>query len=94
MTGTTTDGWSQVEKRLAFYAGILKHRKLQVPPDVAQRWRSALPGAIELEYERIDRGELPRALTTAVVLGDDGSAPTTPPLHHQPTAPEWAPGSG
>lgn len=65
--------WNQVEKRLAFYAGIIKHGHLQIPVEVAQRWRSALPGAIELEYTRISLGELPRLLTVATVLGDGGS---------------------
>jgi hypothetical protein len=60
--------WSQIELRMAFYAGVIKHGKLTVSPEAARSWRAALPRAIEEEYERIDRGEFPRRLTVSVVL--------------------------
>ena len=87
--------WTQVEKRMAFYAGIVKHGKLQVSHDLAQRWRRALPSAIELEYERIDRAELPRTLTVALVVGDGGAAAAAPGASGgEAGSSERAPGSG
>ena len=61
--------WGIIELRMAFYAGIVRHNRLTISHAVAQRWRAALPRAIEQEYARIDSGELPRRLTVKVVLG-------------------------
>jgi hypothetical protein len=72
--------WTQIELRMAFYAGVIKHGKLTVSPEAARSWRATLPRAIEEEYERIDRGELPRRLTVSVVLRsnhDPGAVQTT-----------------
>jgi hypothetical protein len=87
------EGWSQVEQRMAFYAGIIKRGKITIPADLAQRWRNALPRAIEEEYRRLDRGELPRSLTTAVVLGDGLEGPERTEAASEAAPSERTPGA-
>ena len=64
--------WNQIELRMAFYAGIVKHQQLTISVALAQKWRDALPRAIEEEYVRINSGELPRCLSVKVVLCEGG----------------------
>lgn len=66
--------WNQIELRMAFYAGIVKHQRLTISVALVQKWRDALPRAIEEEYARINSGELPRCLSVKVVLCEGGSS--------------------
>ena len=82
-----------MELRMAFYAGITRRGVLTVSTETAQRWREALPLAIEEEYARLDNGELPRRLTVDVVLGTRGP-PTGEEAKGAAAASERPPGSG
>lgn len=62
--------WSQLEQRAAFYSGVVRRGQLLVSEEVCQKWREALPKAIEQEYERLDSGELPRLLTPQLLLSN------------------------
>lgn len=53
---------SQVEQRMAFYAGYLKNGKLTLGDD-AEEWLRDLPKAIEGQYICLDRGDLPVKFT-------------------------------
>ena len=75
--------WSQVERRMAFYAGITRGRQLCVPQQKAAEWRKALPRAIEIEHQRIEQGHLPRVLSLRVVL-EEGDGRSREPAMSTP----------
>ena len=58
---------TQVEQRMAFYAGILKKGQLMLSEEEAAEWRRDLPAAIRGQHLLIDRGELPVAMSLANV---------------------------
>jgi hypothetical protein len=61
--------WTQVEQRMAFYAGIYKHGRgfRGASPSTLAAWRRGLPAAIDEEHRRIETGALPRTLSFNVV---------------------------
>ena len=56
---------SQIEQRMAFYAGYLKNGKLTLNDEDAEEWLRDLPKAIEGQYICLDRGDLPVKFTMA-----------------------------
>ena len=54
---------SQIEQRMAFYAGYLKNGKLTLNDEDAEEWLRDLPKAIEGQYICLDRGDLPVKFT-------------------------------
>ena len=58
---------TQVEQRMAFYAGILKKGQLTLNQEDAEEWRRDLPAAIRAQHLLLDNGELPVAMTLANV---------------------------
>jgi hypothetical protein len=61
--------YSQMAQRMAFYAGVwnAKTKKFTIPLEKAVEYGENILAAMELEYIRIDKGFLPRKLTTDVV---------------------------
>jgi len=63
--------FSSTEKRLAFHAKLwmVRTRRFSVPVALMQRWRAALPEAIENQNLDIDAGGVSKRFTIAYVLG-------------------------
>ncbi len=63
------ESYTQMTQRMAFYAGIWnpKTKKFTISLDDAIEYGKKLPIAIELEYIRIENGNLPRKLTLKIV---------------------------
>ena len=58
---------TQVERRMAFYAKILKDGRLTLNEEDAEEWRRDLPAAIRAQHSILDRGGLPVVMTLANV---------------------------
>jgi len=58
---------TQVERRMAFYAKLLKDDQLMLSEEDAEEWRRDLPAAIRGQHLLLDRGELPVAMSLANV---------------------------
>ena len=54
---------NSTEKRLGFYANLLKDGKLKLSDDEAEEWRRLLPIAIQGQHFLISHGHLPQKMT-------------------------------
>ena len=54
---------NSTEKRLGFYANLIRDGKLILSDEEAEEWRSLLPLAIEGQYFILDKGGLPQKMT-------------------------------
>jgi len=80
------------ERRLAFYAKVYDPglRRFSISLTDLERWRRLLPAAVEVEYERIEGGELPRVLSLGRVLAIAAEARAAARTARQPSSPSGA----
>lgn len=67
-----------IHRRMAFYAGLYNppSKSFACSREKLLMWQSKIEEAVEKEYGRIDRGELPRRLDLKEVLGECGASPS------------------
>ena len=58
---------NSTEKRLGFYANLIRDGKLILSDEEAEEWRSLLPLAIEAQYFILDKGGLPQKMSLPTV---------------------------